>query len=78
VFLLVRVPAFEVDTAGHTEEEQLTVADIRWWTRKDLLATGDDVWPRDVVDLWDLAHRPEEWAQGPVRGEPVEESSVPA
>ena len=78
VFLLVRVPAFEVDTAGHTEEEQLTVADIRWWTRQDLLATDDEVWPRDILDLWDLAHRPEEWLDGPVRGEPVEESSVPA
>ena len=47
VFLLVRAPAFEVDTAGHTEEELLTVADIRWWTRRELLATDDDVWPRD-------------------------------
>ena len=43
VFLLVRAPAFEVDTAGHTEEELLTVADIRWWTRQELLATDDDV-----------------------------------
>jgi 8-oxo-dGTP pyrophosphatase MutT (NUDIX family) len=78
VFLLVRVPAFEVDTAGHTEEELLTVADIRWWTREELLATDDDVWPRDLVDVWDLAHRVEAWADGPVHGEPAEESSVPA
>jgi 8-oxo-dGTP pyrophosphatase MutT (NUDIX family) len=78
VFLLVRAPAFEVDTAGHTEEELLTVADIRWWTRQELLATDDDVWPRDLLDVWAVAEHAEAWADGPVRGEPVEESSVPA
>ena len=78
VFLLVRVPAFEIDTTGHTEEELLTVADIRWWTRDQLAATDDDVWPRDLLDLWALAHRPELWAAGPVQGDPAEESSVRA
>lgn len=76
VFLAVRVPAFEVDTSGHTEEEQLTVADIRWWTRAELEATDEDVWPRDLLDLLALAARPELFADGPVTGEPVEESSV--
>lgn len=78
VFLLARVPAFEVDTAGHTEEEQLTVADIRWWTRAELDATADDVWPRDLLAIWDLAHRRAQWLSGPLLGDPVEESSVPA
>lgn len=78
VFLAVRVPAFEVDTSGHTEEEQLTVADIRWWTRDALAATDEDVWPRDLLDLLALATRPALWADGPVAGETVEESSVPA
>ncbi|HSO64214.1 MAG TPA: NUDIX domain-containing protein [Ornithinibacter sp.] len=78
VFYVVRVPAFEVDTAAHTEEEQLTVADIRWWSLADLASTDDDVWPRDVLAVLDLAARPHEWRDGPVLAEPVEESSVPA
>ncbi len=78
VFYVVRVPAFEVDTTAHTEEEQLTVADIRWWSLADLATTGDDVWPRDVLAVLELAHRPHEWRDGPVVAPPVEESSVPA
>ena len=72
VFLAVRVPAFEVDTSGHT------VADIRWWTRAELDATDEDVWPRDLLDLLALAARPELYADGPLTGDPVEESSVRA
>lgn len=78
VFLAVRVPAFEVDTSGHTEEEQLTVADVRWWTRDELEATDEDVWPRDLLDLLALATRPELFADAPLEGDPVEESTVPA
>jgi 8-oxo-dGTP pyrophosphatase MutT (NUDIX family) len=78
VFYVVRVPAFEVDTTAHTEEEQLTVADIRWWSLADLASTHDEVWPRDVLTVLDLVHRPEEWSDGPVVAPPVEESSVPA
>ncbi|HYN28843.1 MAG TPA: NUDIX domain-containing protein [Dermatophilaceae bacterium] len=78
VFFLARAPVFEVDTSEHTDEERLTVADIRWWSREELAGTGDDVWPRNVRELWDLALRPDAWAEGPVRGEPVEESTVPA
>ena len=78
VFFLVRVPAFEVDTSGHTEEEQLTVVELRWWTLAALAACGEDVWPRDLADLVTLADRPERWAHGPVAGHPVEESTVPA
>lgn len=77
VFLAVRVPAFVVDTAGHTEEEQLTVADVRWWERSALEATDDDVWPRDLLELLALSERPELWPAGPIEGDPVEESSVP-
>lgn len=78
VFYVVRVPAFEVDTAAHTEEERLTVADIRWWTLADLATTADDVWPRDVLAVLELASQPEQWRGGPVAAPTVEESSVPA
>ncbi len=78
VFYTVQVPAFEVDTAAHTEEEQLTVADIRWWPLADLATTTDDVWPRDVLAVLALAARPELWRDGPVQAPAVEESSVAA
>jgi 8-oxo-dGTP pyrophosphatase MutT (NUDIX family) len=78
VFYVVRVASFEVDTTAHTEEEQLTVADIRWWTLADLATTTDDVWPRDLLAVLDLAAHPEAWRDGPVVSPAVEESSVPA
>ncbi len=78
VFYLVRVEPFEVDTSGHTEEEQLTVVELRWWTPEALAATTDDVWPRDLDAVLALAASPERWRDGPVRGADVEESSVPA
>ena len=78
VLYVARVRAFEVDTSGHTEEEMLTVADIRWWRLGDLATTTDDVWPRDVLAVLDLASHPGAWKDGPVQAETVEESSVPA
>jgi len=85
VYLVLRTRAFEVDTSAHTEEEQLTVADIRWWSRAELVDAGEgagpggyDVWPREMLDIWSLADRPEAWHGGPVDGGSVEESTVPA
>lgn len=78
VFYAVRVAAFEVDTTAHTQEERLTVADIRWWALADLGTTADDVWPRDVLAVLSLVDRPHEWRDGPVVADPVEESTVPA
>ena len=74
VFYLVRAPAFEVSTAGHTPEEQVTMLDHRWWSSADLAATAELVWPANLVDLIDLAGRPADW---PVTLPDVEESSVP-
>ena len=45
VFFGVTVPPFEVDTSGHTEEERLTMTTHRWWTRGELAATTETVWP---------------------------------
>jgi 8-oxo-dGTP pyrophosphatase MutT (NUDIX family) len=78
VFFAVRVPAFEVDPAQYTEEERLCIVETRWWTRTDLAATSDEVWPADVLDLLALAEHPERWRHGPVRAAAVEESTVPA
>ena len=54
------------------------MADIRWLERDELEATDDEVWPRDLLDLLALSTRPELWADGPLDGDPVEESSLPA
>ena len=53
VFLGVTVAPFEVDVAGHTEEERLTMTEHRWWTRDELASTAESIWPAVVVDLWD-------------------------
>ncbi|MGL5931193.1 MAG: NUDIX hydrolase [Dermatophilaceae bacterium] len=78
VFFAVRRPTFEVDSSGHTEEERLCIVETRWWTRAELVSTPDDVWPRDLLEIWALLDRPDEWRDGPVRTEPVEESTLPA
>lgn len=53
-FWFVQVPAFDVSTVGHTEQELLTMTDHRWWTRDELATTSDEVWPRGILDLWSL------------------------
>ncbi|NHI18101.1 NUDIX domain-containing protein [Phycicoccus endophyticus] len=78
VYFGLRMPAFEVDPAGHTEEERLCIIDTRWWRRTDLATTVDDVWPRDVLAVLSLLERPHEWREGPVLGPTVEESTLPA
>jgi 8-oxo-dGTP pyrophosphatase MutT (NUDIX family) len=76
VYFALRVPAFDVDTTEHTQEEQATVADIRWWDLDDLAQTDDDVWPRDLFAVLALVEQPEVWRDGPVLADPVEESTV--
>jgi 8-oxo-dGTP pyrophosphatase MutT (NUDIX family) len=77
VFFLVRTRTFDIDTSGHTEEERLTVADLRWWDLTLLADDEHDVWPADLEDLVGLAEASDRWVDGPVRGDPVEESTVP-
>ncbi|MGL5865851.1 MAG: NUDIX hydrolase [Dermatophilaceae bacterium] len=78
VFFAVRGPTFEVDAAGYTEEERLCIVQTRWWTREELSATTEPVWPADIPWLLDLLAEPGRWQHGPVAGSPVEESTVPA
>lgn len=51
-FFGVRLPGFRVDTAGHTEEERLTMTVHRWWTRAELSTTNEIIWPTGILDLW--------------------------
>ena len=53
VFFGVTVAPFEVDVSGHTEEERLTMTQHRWWTRDELAATSETVWPAVLLQLWD-------------------------
>lgn len=53
LFWSVRCGAFEVSTAGHTEVELATMTAHRWWTRAELEGTDEDVWPRDLLRIWD-------------------------
>jgi hypothetical protein len=50
-WFLARVPAFEVDTTGLTEEEQTFTTEHRWWTVADLAATADRLVPLRLVQL---------------------------
>ena len=80
VFWFLRVPAFEVSTVGHTEQELLTMTAHRWWTRGELAATAEEVWPRGILALWSLAEShlgsPADPVD-PVDLGTVEESTVP-
>lgn len=81
VYYLLRVAGFDVDTSRHTTEEIATVADVRWWTRSELLEEDPVVWPRTLLEIWDLAGGVAAGAAPP--GGPAdlgvsEESTVPA
>lgn len=74
-FYVARVATFEVSTVGFTPDEQVTIQQHRWWSRADVLAATDEIWPANLTDLWDLAGVTKAW---PVALDQVEESSVPA
>lgn len=73
VFLGVTVAPFDVDIAGHTDEERLTMTEHRWWSREQLARTTETIWPAVLLELWDRLD-----ADGPALdlGD-VEESTVP-
>jgi 8-oxo-dGTP pyrophosphatase MutT (NUDIX family) len=73
-YVVVRTAAFDISTAGYTEDEQLTVLGTRWWTRAELDATTETVWPAALAQLWDLVPEPASW---PVRLPDVQESTLP-
>jgi len=60
-FFVARVSAFEVDIAGHTEEEQLTLQQSRWWDKAAIAETNEWIWPARLLELWDLADDPSRW-----------------
>lgn len=73
-FFILQTPRFAVDTAGHTEGEQLTIAGHAWQPLAGLADLGEPVWPRDLPGLLALAPASALW---PVDLGGVEESIVP-
>lgn len=49
----VVVPDLRVDTAGWTAYETQCMTAYRWWSREELAATSEEVWPRDLLALLD-------------------------
>lgn len=73
-FYLAQVDTFEVDVSAHTAEEQITFKGWRWWTKEDLRASDDWVWPRELEEILLLLDQSERW---PVELGFQEESTVP-
>lgn len=52
-YFLLRVGSHEVDTAGFNALEVAAVLDHRWWTRAELAATTERVYPKELLDVLD-------------------------
>lgn len=50
-FFVLRVPAWEVDTAGFDPDEQLTITEHRWWSTPELDASDEQIFPIGLADL---------------------------
>lgn len=62
-FFLLRTPVFDVDVAGHTPAEQLTLSGHAWWRIAELSSAALPVWPADLAGLLELADTPAVWPQ---------------
>jgi 8-oxo-dGTP pyrophosphatase MutT (NUDIX family) len=50
-FFLVRVPAWEVSTAGFEDIERACIDGHRWWTLAELASTAERHYPKDLAGL---------------------------
>lgn len=50
-FFLLRVPDWQVDTAGMDEEERRTITEHRWWSAAEIEASQEEIYPADLADL---------------------------
>ena len=51
VFFVVHVDPFVVDTSGWEAAETRSQRGVRWWTRDELAATDERVYPEDLLAL---------------------------
>lgn len=76
LFYLLQVAApFDLDVSGFTEEEKITISSWAWLPIAELAHLPQPIWPADLVQLIELAHRPDAW---PMDVGVVEESTVDA
>lgn len=52
-FFLLRTEAFDLSSAGWTEEEQRVLAEYRWWSLAQLRASTETIWPAELADILD-------------------------
>jgi 8-oxo-dGTP pyrophosphatase MutT (NUDIX family) len=50
-FFVLRVPEWQVDTAGFDDAEQRTITDHRWWSAPELDAATEQIFPVGLADL---------------------------
>lgn len=50
-FFVVRLPHFEVDDAGWTDEERSDILESRWWTLDELASTSEPYEPESLVTI---------------------------
>ena len=52
-YFRIRVPACEIDTAGHTELERAIMREHRWFTRAELADWHEPIFPPEILSLLD-------------------------
>ncbi|MFI5931294.1 NUDIX hydrolase [Actinoplanes sp. NPDC051494] len=50
-FFTLRVPAWEVSTAGFDADEQQTITEHRWWSAPDIEASTEQIFPLELAAL---------------------------
>ncbi|MEO6020198.1 MAG: NUDIX domain-containing protein [Knoellia sp.] len=76
LFWFVRCAPFGVSTDGHTEDEIATMTAHHWWTRAELRQTDEDIWPRNLLRVWDQVGASDAVTSAPLELGDVEESTV--
>jgi len=52
-YFLLRTAAFPAVPTAHSDLEMVAVLGTRWWSREELRATGERVYPEELVDVLD-------------------------
>ena len=50
-WFFARVPTFDIDTPGFTDQERKILQEHRWWTLSELEITTEVLTPRDLAQL---------------------------
>ena len=52
-YFLLRTPAFPAVPTGHSDLEMVSVLGTRWWSREELRATREQVYPEELLEVLD-------------------------